>query len=87
MGRASKTKAFKRAQINFHTSLERVHHPESAFYYAAALHEEYKIKTKTTIMPQGKLKQEVNKAYQNVIDRWPESEFAIEARRNQQQLL
>jgi len=86
MGRASKTRAFKRAQINFQTSLDRVPNPESAFYYAAAMHEELKVKTSTTIMPQGKLKQAVHQAYQHVIDTWPDSELAVEARKNQAQL-
>jgi ribosomal protein L40E len=86
MGRASKARAFKRAQINFQTSFDRVPNPESAFYYAVAMHEELKLKTTTTIMPQGKLKQDVYQAYQRVVDTWPDSEYAIEARKNQAQL-
>ncbi|MFW6173290.1 MAG: zinc-ribbon domain-containing protein [Elusimicrobiota bacterium] len=86
MGRASKVRAFTRAQTNFKTSLDRDPNPEVAFYYARAMHEELLVKTGTTIMPQGKLKQEVIEAYQYVIDAWPNSEWAVEARKYQTRL-
>lgn len=86
MGRASKVRAFTRSQTNFKTSLDKAPNPEVAFYYARAMHEELLVKTRTTIMPQGKLKQAVIKAYQYVIDTWPDSEWAVEARKYQTRL-
>lgn len=85
-GRATRVHALKKVQMKFQESLEIIPNPEVAFYYAVAMHEELNFKTQTTIMPQGKLKQAVKQAYQYVIDEWPDSEFSIEARKNQAQL-
>jgi len=85
-GRASKVHALKKVQMKFQNSLDKLPNPEVAFYYAITMHEELNFKTQTTIMPQGKLKQAVHQAYQHVIDTWPDSEWAVEARKNQLQV-
>lgn len=85
-GRAGNVFCFKKAQKNFKASLDRFPDPEVALYYALAKHEEFFAQISTTITPHSRLKKSVKEAYQYVIDTWPDSEWAVEARKYQASL-